>query len=473
MKDDVPLDLGRALTLCSRALHSNLAKQRPLASALRDALSGSRDAPATREAAALLAHSAIARKSVLTMLLRAEDPEEVPDGWVPLRLTAAAMRWGPSVRGLRGMEEKSFPILAKIAADVGLSDAERWLSFLRDGPHEPLIFASIPADEPGRLGFRASFPAWIVSRISGSFGVAGARNVISYLNEPAPVYLRVARSGEDAKTIAALSAEDVQVRPTGRVEGALEVVRGDPRGSRPLEQGGIEIQDEASQLVARLAAPAGGGRVLDFCAGSGGKSLAMASIPDVYVTVHDADPARLETLAKRTARSGVAIRRMGEGRLPGGPMHPGPSGDQGYDSVLVDASCSGLGAARRNPEARWSILEEEAVRFTSTQLSILEEAAPSVRAGGILVYSVCTFLREETEAVVDRFLASRSGFAEAPAPGWAVPHLTKTPHGYLTWPSLWGADIFFVSILRRNEGGGEAAELVHHVGGAPPVERIL
>jgi 16S rRNA (cytosine967-C5)-methyltransferase len=429
-------EAARAILLCARALHSHLTKGRPLAGALRDALSGGRKDAGTREAAAALAHSAVARRTLLELELRAADSEPPPEEWQALRLAGAALAWGPSVPGL-GRPEEHHQSLLEIARALGLGSPERRLAFLKraDGPRALL---SYPAEEEnGSLALRAGFPELVVRHLIDSQGTAAARNLLSYLNGPAPLHLRVSRPAEMDRVIEALAREGATARVTGRVEGALLVAEGDVRRSASLASGEIEVQDEASQLVARAAAPEGGGAVLDFCAGSGGKALALASMPGVEVAAHDADKSRLETLESRAAELGLRVRRL-DLAVP-----------KEFDSVLADAPCSGLGAARRNPEARWRATPAGIARLSSVQSGILAEAASRVRPGGTLVYAVCTFLEEECEAVVASFLSGHSGFSADPAPVWASKLLAPRGQGFTTFPAMRGADVFFTAFLRR------------------------
>jgi 16S rRNA (cytosine967-C5)-methyltransferase len=178
--------------------------------------------------------------------------------------------------------------------------------------------------------------------------------------------------------------------------------------------------------------------VLDYCAGTGGKSLALAAMAGVEVTVHDIDLSRLETLERRASASGVRVARLppGSGRL--------------FDSVLVDAPCSGLGAVRRNPEVRWQVGEGESRRFAGRQLAILREAARHVLPGGCLIYGVCTFMPDETERIAEDFLSSARGFTASVPPDWAAPLLLAGRRGHWTWPTLWGADVFFIAGFVRH-----------------------
>lgn len=210
---------------------------------------------------------------------------------------------------------------------------------------------------------------------------------------------------------------------------ALEVLQGARRvaASRSYRDGLIELQDAASQAVADALPLAPGGRVLDYCAGGGGKALAIAARADVEVIASDADPARMRDLPARAARAGAAIRMAAQAELAAlGP----------FDLVLCDAPCSGSGAWRRSPEARWRLTPDRLAALLKTQAAILDRAAALVAPGGVLAYATCSLLAEENAGQVARFLDR--------TPGWSCRRdRTLTP--------LDGGDGFYFAHLTRAE----------------------
>ena len=187
--------------------------------------------------------------------------------------------------------------------------------------------------------------------------------------------------------------------------------------------GHFELQDAGSQaLVDRLPLPQGG-RVLDYCAGGGGKTLAMAARQSAYYFAHDISAARLAPLKERAERAGVRVKLL----APGAAAGQGP-----YDLVLCDAPCTGSGAWRRSPEAKWKLSEQDLQRTCALQADILQEASALVKKGGILAYATCSVLREENEAIVSAFL-SRNG-------EWA---LVQQEH----WKPDTTSDGFFLALI--------------------------
>jgi 16S rRNA (cytosine967-C5)-methyltransferase len=166
----------------------------------------------------------------------------------------------------------------------------------------------------------------------------------------------------------------------------------------PALRGGLaEVQDESSQRAVELCDPKAGERWLDLCAGSGGKSLALAAL-GARVTAWDAVARRLAELPRRARKAGARIEVSRD--LPEGE----------FDGVLVDAPCSGSGALSREPDARWRIDDAAVAGFHETQRQVLEGAARLVRPGGAIVFATCSVFREEGEEVVEPFLREHPDF---------------------------------------------------------------
>ncbi|MEL7091016.1 MAG: RsmB/NOP family class I SAM-dependent RNA methyltransferase, partial [Pseudomonadota bacterium] len=242
-------------------------------------------------------------------------------------------------------------------APASLSDAER--SADRD-----------PA--PGG-GEACDLPDWLVPVFEASLGVAW-QDTAQALQGRAPVTLRVNLArGDAAAARAALAADGVETRENARAATALTVTKGarKVRQSAALRDGLIELQDAASQ--AAVMAIAGSGRLLDYCAGGGGKALALAA-RGWEVTAHDADPARMRDLPNRALRGGHQIA-----------LCEAPKGS--FDAVLCDAPCSGSGTWRRTPEAKWRLTPEQLAALCALQLEILADAQARVAPGGVLYYA--------------------------------------------------------------------------------------
>jgi 16S rRNA (cytosine967-C5)-methyltransferase len=173
--------------------------------------------------------------------------------------------------------------------------------------------------------------------------------------------------------------------------------------------GEVEVQDEGSQLIALACEPADGMRILDLCAGAGGKSLALAAAaPEASILATDTNRARLSRLPERAARASASIETM---LLDGGRESGQLTDFEGqFDLVLVDAPCTGSGTWRRNPEGRWRLTPERLDRVVAIQDRLLEIAAPLVKPGGSLVYAVCSLLHREGAGQADAFLGRHSSW---------------------------------------------------------------
>jgi 16S rRNA (cytosine967-C5)-methyltransferase len=210
--------------------------------------------------------------------------------------------------------------------------------------------------------------------------------------------------------------------------------------------------DEGSQLVAELVAPPPGGRVVDACAGAGGKTLALSAAlaGKGRVLALDTDGKKLEELRRRARRAGltnVHAKPVGSGA---GDVARAALGT--HDRVLVDVPCSGLGTLRRNPEARWRLRRADVEGFPARQLALMIAYAPLTAVGGRLIYATCTVNRRENEGVVERFLAERDDFVPVPAKEiWGRERAGKLGDGMTLqlFPHRHDTDGFFTAVLRR------------------------
>ena len=266
-------------------------------------------------------------------------------------------------------------------------------------------------------------PDWLLPRLDADLG-PGCAPVLEALRHRAPVHLRVnlARATRD-DAARALLAEGVEARAHPLSPSALEVVSGARRlaTTRALAEGWIEFQDAASQAAAD-AVPADG-RLLDLCAGGGGKALALAGRGAGPVFAHDVDPGRMRDLPVRAERAGARIAMLRD-----------PAAQAPYDAVLIDAPCSGSGSWRRDPEGKWRLTPERLEALMATQDAILARAEALVAPGGAIAYATCSLLEAENAARVRTFLERREVWSEER-------RLGLTP--------LDGGDGFAVSILRR------------------------
>lgn len=258
------------------------------------------------------------------------------------------------------------------------------------------------------------------------------RPALAMLRQRAPVDLRVNLLKTDREAArAALASEGVEAVPGPLSPTALRVTDGRRRlaASRALAEGLIEPMDAASQAIADYAAAAPGETVLDFCAGAGGKTLALAAAMGNRgrLLAHDVEEDRLARLGPRAERAGAEFEVL--------PPGAGRRAKAVADLTLVDAPCSGSGTWRRDPEAKWRLDPHRLAELIALQGQILAEAAHTVRLGGRLVYVTCSLFNRENAVRVDRFLAEHSDFAAEGRP------LDLTP--------LDGGDGFFAARMRR------------------------
>ncbi len=309
-----------------------------------------------------------------------------------------------------------------------------------------------PADDPvGHMTHALSMPGWIAERWIEHFGAEEAIAVAAASNEVPPRTVRVNRQKSDPETLLEAlrphhpGARRCRFAPDGLV---LDQ-RGHP-GSDPLFlEGAYTVQDEASQLVVELLDPQPGESVLDACSAPGAKATAIAERvgEEGRVMALDRHPRRLGLVRRDARRLGLATRIETLERDASKPL-----GDLGsFDRVLVDAPCSGLGTLRRNPDARWRIQPKDIDRLAAVQTAILRQAAAQVVAGGTLVYSTCTILPEENEAVIDAFLSVETGFRRVPAADVspAVAPVLGEDGALRTLPHQYETDGFFAARLVR------------------------
>jgi 16S rRNA (cytosine967-C5)-methyltransferase len=305
------------------------------------------------------------------------------------------------------------------------------------------------AIDPGGLpqAIRLSLPDWLHAELLAQATTAGeaaphaaVESLGQALLRPAPLDLRVNLLKTDRDTLrAALAAEGVASEPLDVPQTALRVA-GKPAIDRlaVFEQGWFEVQDAGSQRLVEFAAPRRGQTVVDFCAGAGGKTLALAAMmrSTGQIFACDISTARLQRLKPRLARSGATnVQPFGidSERDPKLDRLAGRA-----DLVLVDAPCSGTGTLRRNPELKWRMQPAAVDELNRLQGSILAASARLVKRGGALVYATCSLLHRENEAVADAFTARH--------PGFGAPVVLRIR------PDLSESDGFFVARWIRGEG---------------------
>ena len=284
------------------------------------------------------------------------------------------------------------------AAIVGLAQDDPEVLELFGQPRGP-----DPLVEGEPASAAAIVPGWLVDELSP---LVTAEEWPALL-ERAPLDLRVnaARTTREAMLAAFPDAQPTPLSPWGlRLPPDSRIDE-----SQAYGDGLVEVQDEGSQLIALACDPRPEQRILDLCAGAGGKALALAAAaPGARILAADCNRSRLSKLAPRATRANATV----ETRLLNPPSELVELADwrESADLVLVDAPCSGSGTWRRNPEARWRLDEQRLVRLTAAQARLLDIAAQLVRPGGSLVYAVCSLLTREGAAQIRSFLGSRSAW---------------------------------------------------------------
>ncbi len=299
-------------------------------------------------------------------------------------------------------------------------------------------------------------PDWLLPLLRAQFGDQ-LEAELAALTAAAPLDLRVnlLRNTREAAA-AALAEEGIEAVPTPLSSWGLRIASRQPvMATEAFQAGLVEIQDEGSQLVVQAVGAAAEMRVLDYCAGAGGKTLGLAMTMQNrgHIVACDVSEPRLDGAVRRLRRAGVHnVER-----------HLLVAGDKwakrraaSFDRVLVDAPCTGTGTWRRNPDARLRLTRTDLDELTVKQAAILDAAASLVRPGGRLVYATCSVLREENASQVEAFLSRQPGFAllDLRDPQTLQPPLASgalspdTPFLRLT-PRLHGTDGFFTAILAR------------------------
>ena len=297
-------------------------------------------------------------------------------------------------------------------------------------------------------------PAWLLAKFDAAFG-AKADEELAALNTEALLDLRAntlktTRDAVLAELVAqGLKATPMPIAPNGvRVDGRMNLAT-----NSSFRDGQFEVQDEGSQLCAALADARPGYAVMDYCAGAGGKTLAVAAAMQNKgrLVACDVNTKRLERSKIRLRRAGVhnATLRVLEEHDKWVKRQAGV-----FDRVVVDAPCSGTGAWRRNPDARWRFAPEHLERLKATQDTLLDQTSVLVKAGGRLVYITCSMLPEENAERVNAFLQRNAAFKPVPvASVWSgvLPGTCPTTDDFLTLtPARNGTDGFFIAILERS-----------------------
>jgi len=361
----------------------------------------------------------------------------------------AVLRRRRSLEAAAGASEPHALLIAALLRVLGISG--RALEDLADADLVRRIRSAQSDLLPDAV--RADLPDWLWQRLEAQHGRDEALRIARGLLNPAPLDLRVnlARTSRD-DVLARLEQDGIEATATPYSPAGVRL------GGKPainhhalFREGLIEVQDEGSQLLAWLLAPRRGEMVADYCAGAGGKTLALAMLMRGAGRIYamDVSAKRLAALAPRAARAQVSnihpIALAGDNdarakRLAGK-----------LDRVLVDAPCSGFGTLRRNPDLKWRHGPDAIEELAQKQRRILEAAARLVKPAGRLVYATCSILREENEAVADAFVAMHNDFKPLSSTTLlAAQKITlDTGERLRSWPQVHGTDGFFAAAFER------------------------
>ena len=297
-----------------------------------------------------------------------------------------------------------------------------------------------------------SHPPWLVQRWLAQWGVVDTIALCEANNRIPPLTVRVntLKGGRD-EVIDRLSNTKIDATPTTFSPVGLSIPNPPSLSSWGLlQEGWLQVQDEAAQLVSYIVAPLPGERVLDVCAAPGGKTTHLADMmkDQGEIVAVDISAGRLGIVEANCRRLGISLVKTM--RHDAAQPLPFPAGS--FDRVLVDAPCTGLGTWRRNPDGKWRVAEADISRLQHVQQAILSQAAPLVRPGGVLVYATCTMTPEENEGVIAPFLSAHDDFYHEGVMSFLPPgcdDLVDEQGDYRTVPHRHGIDGFFAVRMRR------------------------
>jgi 16S rRNA (cytosine967-C5)-methyltransferase len=300
---------------------------------------------------------------------------------------------------------------------------------------------------------QADLPEWLWDKLVVQYGEEEALTIARSMHQPASLDLRVnlvKATREDV--VAKFASENTVVSPTPYAPNGLRMPQKMTISRHVLfTDGKIEVQDEGSQLLAQLVAPRRGEMVADFCAGAGGKSLAMGALMrnSGRIYAFDVSEKRLQNLGKRLKRSGLSNLHSQLITSEADPKLKRLNGK--FDRVLVDAPCSGLGTLRRNPDLKWRQKPQDVLELSVKQTNILARAAKLLKPGGRLVYATCSLLQDENEVIAESFLKAHPDFVLVPAgPILQQQQINLDTGPYLKLlPHMHQTDGFFAAVFEK------------------------
>ncbi len=375
--------------------------------------------------------SAAVRNILRTALFQVHFMDRIPAYAAVNEAVGLAKRTDPrSVPFVNGLLRNAVRKKDEVPLPSGKRDPARWISVVH------------------------SHPLWLVKQWIRQYGMEETADLCRAGNEIPPLAARVnGLKATRREVMDELRAEGMEAAETPWSPDGLVL----PHTGRPVRElscwreGRITLQDEASQLIARLVAPQPGERILDLCAGAGGKTTHLAERADdrCEILAVDNSPEKLRELEANAGRLGTRSIRT---RVADAAGDLGRDLDESFHRVLVDAPCSGLGTLRRNPEIKWRLGASDIPPLAALQGRLLDNAARCVApapGGGILVYSTCTLLKQENEDVVLDFLRRHGDFRLSREVGGIPPELLDPQGFFRTFPHRHNTDGFFAAVLRK------------------------
>ncbi len=424
--------LGGRIAAASEVLADMAARKRPVADALKDwGLSHRFAGSGDRAAIGNLVYDALRKK--LSLSWRMSDDN-------PLPLVAAVL--------LDSWNETPDTLAAKL-------DGDRFAPELPTLKTLETFGASDISKAPDHV--QADVPQWTIPHLRAMFGDDFVAECQAQTGRP-PVDMRVNRLLATREKVLADLPKDIGVVASGLVEDGLRIPAGACDYRQPniqaepaFQKGWFEVQDEGSQLVARLSGAAPGETVLDYCAGGGGKTLALASIMankgQIFAT--DSDKVRLAPIFDRLKRAETRNVQVKSAKSDLSDL------EGAMDMVLIDAPCTGAGTWRRRPDAKWRLSPAQLETRMKEQASILQSAKAYVKPGGRIVYITCSLFREENETQVETFLGANGDYAASNGAELAkhgdldAGLFLAGKTGLTLTPRRTGTDGFFLSVLQK------------------------
>jgi 16S rRNA (cytosine967-C5)-methyltransferase len=344
----------------------------------------------------------------------------------------------------------------KLAKGLRKKEATAFVNGILRGIAEGRKEISYPDLRTDPIEYIAAFhshPPWLVRRWVEQRGMEDTIALCQANNQFPPLTVRVnTLKGNREQVIQQLHDEGIEASPTPFSPVGL-CIKAPPVLATwgPLQQGWLQVQDEAAQLVSLILAPKPGERILDVCAAPGGKTTHLAELMEDQgeICAVDISPTKLQLVQENCRRLGISIVKA----MALDTTKPLPFLAGSFDACLVDAPCTGLGTLRRHPEGKWRIKEQDILRLQEMQGQILRQAAPLVKQGGVLVYSTCTLTQEENEGVIEAFLSEHPEFRLEDASGLlprGCERLVDAKGCLRTLPHCHGTDGFFAARMSRS-----------------------